>query len=948
MYVHEDLPISNPVTYDEYYCQAVLCTIKESNTILVNAYRPPDTSAESTADLLRFISKYILEVSGENHMDIIFTGDINLRNINWDDLTIKRDEHFRSSQSLIAFMSENLLSQYVNIPTRNNNILDLFMTNNCSLPLHVSAEETKLSDHKIVTVLTTQSLKPLPPKTKPTFPTHTFRNLKICKANLDPIKEEIKSINWDELRALCSEEEFPELFRLTILQICQSHCSNKSGGSRPRNKFVKERSILNRKRRKINKRLVAARQNSTNLQYVERIEKQLDEVINKIQESITNQKIADEKYAIKTISINPSYFFSYSKRFSKKATTIGPLIDSDGNLQQHPKKMADMLQQQYASVFSDPNTQTNFTAQNNEEIPIIDNITFTTEDIITAIKQIGEFSASAEDDIPSVILKHCAAELCYPIMLIWHCSMSSGFIAPMYKKQIITPVFKKGSKAIPANYRPISLTSHIIKTMERIIRDKMVSHFVDNKLLCKTQHGFLKGRSCLTQLIKHIDIVLNNFLTGLDTDSIYLDFSKAFDKVDHQILLAKLYSYGIRGNLLSWIESFLSCRTQTVVVNGSHSYPAKVVSGVPQGTVLGPILFLVYINDLHLCINHSLISHFADDTRILKAIGLESDVSLLQDDLHQTIKWSHHNKMVLHEDKFELLCHSSNSKNLIKQLPFSNQYFEYLTASGTIIQPSDLVRDLGVHVTSNLSWSQHINIIADKSRQLSSWVLSVFKDRSEKTMMCLYKSLIRSRLEYCSALWNPAKQEDIKTLESVQRLFTSKITEISNLSYYDRLKILRIQSLQRRRERFIIIVMWKVINKVIPNDIHIQTTSSERRGIKAKVPPLNMKATQRARSLYESSFAVVGPKLWNCIPRHISTITNKETFKISLSRFMVEFPDEPPIDGYTRHNSLLDYNRLQHTGGRCPHANAASSLDVATEASSPDVATDAADADDPH
>ena len=274
--------------------------------------------------------------------------------------------------------------------------------------------------------------------------------------------------------------------------------------------------------------------------------------------------------------------------------------------------------------------------------------------------------------------------------------------------------------------------------------------------------------------------------------------------------------------------------------------------------------------------------------------------------------------MVLNEDKFELICHSSKKSSLLQQLPFSSQYYEYLTPKGTTITRCDKVKDLGINITPDLSWTPHINIKADTARRFISWVLSVFKDRSETTMMSLYKSLIRSRIEYLSPLWHPSKIEDIKTLESVQRLFTSKIAGLSELSYHDRLKILRIQSLQRRRERFIILTMWKIINQLTPNDIHIEFQSSERRGIKAKVPPLNMTATQKSRSSYESSFAVVGPKLWNCIPHHITTITNMNTFKVALSKFLARIPDEPPVDGYTRHNSLLDFNRIQLTGGYPP------------------------------
>ena len=848
-------------------------------------------------------------------MDIIIAGDTNLPGVNWDDLTSRNTDY--PAKALLSFMSENLLSQYVTVPTRKDNTLDVLLTNNSNLILHTSAEETPLSDHKIVTALTTQSIKPLPPTEKPTFSKNTFRDLNIKKENLDPIRADIESVNWDELRSLCTEQEFPELFRLTILQICQIHCSSKSTTTRKPNQFAKERRILNRKRRRITNRLIIAKGKFAETQCINKIEKELTDVTDKIKESLKKQKEHEETHAIKTISSNPSYFYSYSKRFSKQPSKIGPLLDSSGKLQQHPKKMADMLQDQYSSVFNDVGDQTdeNQGSKADTTTPTMDDITFTREDVTKAIREVGEFSASADDDIPSMILKNCAEEISYPIFLIWQDSLNSGYIHQNFKNQLITPVFKKGSKAIAQNYRPISLTSHIIKTFERIIRNKIVDHLERNHIICKHQHGFRKGRSCLTQLIKHIDIILKNFLNGNDTDSIYLDFSKAFDKVVHHILINKLHSYGIRGKLLSWIKEYLSDRVQTVVINGAHSYPAKVISGVPQGTVLGPILFLVYINDLHQCIHHSLISHFADDTRILKAISTSEDVSLLQQDLNETISWSNRNHMILHEDKFELMCHTTSKCNLSQQLPFSNQYFEYTTPNGVNIQHSDIIKDLGIRITPNLSWSPQINTLADSARRLISWVLSVFQDRSEETMMCLYRSLIRSRLEYCSALWNPSKMEDIITLESVQRLYTSKISGLSEYTYHQRLRKLKLLSLQRRRERFIIIQMWKIINNISPNDLEFTITNNPRRGIKVKVPSMNTSASQRSQSLYDSSFGVMGPRLWNILPKKISLITNKNSFKTSLSKYLERIPDEPPVDGYTRHNSLLEINRLNLQGG---------------------------------
>ena len=168
------------------------------------------------------------------------------------------------------------------------------------------------------------------------------------------------------------------------------------------------------------------------------------------------------------------------------------------------------------------------------------------------------------------------------------------------------------------------------------MKDRILEHFTNNNLMCKHQHGFLKGRSCLTQLLGHKHN-LENFLEGKDTDCIYLDYAKAFDKVDHELLIHKLKCYGIRGKLLEWIKSFLSGRTQYVALNGIHSYKSEVKSGVPQGTVLGPLLFLIFINDINRCIKDSLISAFADDTRIKKAISSTTDVHKFQDDLNKPV-----------------------------------------------------------------------------------------------------------------------------------------------------------------------------------------------------------------------------------------------------------------------------------------------------------------------
>ena len=216
----------------------------------------------------------------------------------------------------------------------------------------------------------------------------------------------------------------------------------------------------------------------------------------------------------------------------------------------------------------------------------------------------------------------------------------------------------------------------MVKVYERVIRKKLLNYLeINNLIICSKQHGFRFGRSCLTQLLHHFDDVLDSLTNNTDFDSIYLDYAKAFDKVDHKLLLRKLQLYGIHPKMIKWIESFLSDRKQAVVVDGHLSILALIISGLPQGTVLGPILFLIFINDIEHCIMHSIIRCFADDTRISIAIKSEHDVKLLQKDLKNVIDWSVRNNMALHKDKFEyictiFICHKFNHQYVLSELPF--------------------------------------------------------------------------------------------------------------------------------------------------------------------------------------------------------------------------------------------------------------------------------------
>jgi hypothetical protein len=439
----------------------------------------------------------------------------------------------------------------------------------------------------------------------------------------------------------------------------------------------------------------------------------------------------------------------------------------------------------------------------------------------------------------------------------------------------------------------------------------MVRYIEDNEILSKKQHGFRSGRSCLTQMLSHFDDILLGFTNGLDTDSIYLDYAKAFDKVDHKLLLVKLQKYGFSSQLITWIRSFLTDRKQCVVLDGHRSVLASIISGVPQGTVLGPILFILFINDLQGCVQHSNVSFFADDTRVSKQIASQHDVSLLQEDLNNIISWSRSNNMKLHEDKFDLLVHRSKRHDTLQELPFMAECMTYHVSNGNELHPVQNLRDLGVTVSADLSWSLHIANAVSKARSKAFWILSVFKTRERSVMITLYKSLVRSLLEYCCPLWNPPKITDIQLLESVQRTFTNRIAGLQGTDYWDRLKTLKLMSLQRRRERYIILQMWKLLHCISPNDIGVKFQDKNRHGLKAVVPKLNRTSLQHNQSLYDASFSVHGPRLWNILPAHLTRVTDFTEFKNQLTNYLFTIPDRPPVAGYTCQNSntLLDWDK---------------------------------------
>ena len=419
------------------------------------------------------------------------------------------------------------------------------------------------------------------------------------------------------------------------------------------------------------------------------------------------------------------------------------------------------------------------------------------------------------------------------------------------------------------------------------------------------QHGFRQKRSCLSLLLEHHQLIVQCMENGEEVPVVYLDFCKAFDKVDHRLVLEKLRAVGVAGNLFKWIGSFLLSRKQVVMVDKVTSEESPVNSGVPQGSVLGPLLFLVLISDIDIDLEYSKASSFADDTKV---VGIAPGITqtMMQEDLEKIYRWAQINRMKFNDAKFEHLQYKVSRS--------SGGGFQLQTETGLTIESLDQVRDLGVTMNCEATFSAHIEKIVAKARKQAGWILRTFTGRDRITMTTLYKALVQPILEYCSQLWSPSQICLIRKIESVQRNFTSRIDGLREDSYWDRLKKLDLYSLERRRERYSILYVYKILIGLSPNfeehRFRIKTKFSQRRGLHCKLPNIVNTARSRIKTLADQSFAVRGPKLFNGLPKYLRTDDlSFDAFKRCLDRFLSHVPDQPSLPGYYQpasSNGLLD------------------------------------------
>ena len=533
------------------------------------------------------------------------------------------------------------------------------------------------------------------------------------------------------------------------------------------------------------------------------------------------------------------------------------------------KGKANCFNNQFSSVFTTEDIST-LPNLGESTVPPMEDIKITCSGVLKLLQDLNTRKATGPESISAHVLKTYATEIAPVLTFIFQQSISSGYVPTDWRLANITPIFKKGDKSTPSNYsRPVSITSICSKLIEDIIFSNVMDHYENNNVLVDVQHGFRPGRSCETQLLITAQDLSKSLDNKEQVDAVVLDFSKAFDRVPHSRLMLKFQHYGINGCLLDWINNFLTNRSQRVVVDGQSSEWVPVQSGVPQGTVLGPLLFLTFIND----IPHGISSHlrlFADDCLMYRTISNASDSTKLQEDLDRLHQWSQTWQMQFNTDKCYIM-HFTLRRNIT--------FADYNLGGRTLSTVTDYPY-LGLSFSNNLSWQKHISNITSRANRMLGLVRRNLRKCSTRIRQQAFVSLVRPHLEYCCPVWNPHTNKDITRIEAIQRRAARFV-----LQQYHRtdsvsamLNTLEWDTLEKRRQAASLVLMYKMRNNIIavnPDEYLSPALPSNTRSYHPNKYQLIPARTQ----LYANSFIPRTVKWWNALPGNILVSPSVEAFK---------------------------------------------------------------------
>ena len=855
MYVKNELnPVYNCELSEDSFSESLWCNIicENENTLLGVCYRAPDSSElndEKLYGLINSISKY----------RVVVMGDFNLPELDWGNL-----DNLDLHDPFVDCLLNNFLLQLVDEPTRGNNYLDLVLSSEENMVQNLSVgEQFETSDHQVIRF----DLVCRKNENKTTVKKYDY-----FRADYDEVRKHMQALQ---------QETSSNYFTNNISEVNDRWINIKNNCLRIRNKYIgPKRKAKNKSKWATNKvRKCRREKKKAWMKFIKgnRDEKLYKEYKIKLNNSVKENRRAKrsfEERLAKNIKEDSKTFFAYVNSKKRSNNMIGPLKNSQGEVLKNNKETADLLNSYFASVFTRedcihiPEPVEMFKGSQSESLS---SMTIEEQVVLEKLTKINVGKSHGPDELHGKLLYEIRYEIVKDLTKLFNLSLETGVVPQDWRDADVCPLFKKGKRDKAENYRPVSLTSIVGKLLESILKDRIVTHLEQHKLLRESQHGFTSGRSCLTNLLVFFEFITKELDKGNNVDLVYLDFCKAFDKVPHCRLGKKLEAHGIKGEVKTWIVNWLSNRRQRVCVDGELSDWEKVSSGVPQGSVLGPVLFLIYINDLDEGVI-SEIGKFADDSKLGKSISSSADIRLLEDDLSKLEDWSVKWQMLFNVDKCSIMhLGKTNANHLYK---IGNNMLKY----------SDKERDLGVIVDKTLKFSEQVNSVVCKANATLGMIRRNITCKNKFIVTRLYKALVRPKLEYCVQAWRPYLRKDIHKIEQVQGRATRMIEECRGLSYEERLKVTGLTTLEKRRTRGDLIEVFKAvkgITKIDRSSLFTIANNSRTRGHRFKLVK-----TRSRLDLRKNFFSQRVVNDWNSLPEAVVEANSVNSFKNLYDKYV--------------------------------------------------------------
>ena len=775
------------------------------------------------------------------------------------------------SSQLLDILKLYKLHQLVDTPTRitatTATCLDLIITQSPHIIHHTDVTPAFCSDHSVPVVHLKQ---------------HTPRNFNFKrtiynygKLDNDKFCNLLGMINWTEILSIYSIDKSCEMFTETFFHTAKQCMPIKTVTIRSRDvewitceirRLLRQRNKLHKKAKYTNSRQDWEHFRSFRNYVTGKIRERKREYYEEMNECISNPRQFGSRDWWKLVN-------SFMSKKGIISDEIPPLCKDGVTYYTNKEK---------ANVFNDHFIQQSTLDDDGDTLPEVEfreteinEIIISIEEVKTIIKNLNPNKATGPDAIHNKLLIAAVDVISPHLARFFNRCLAECNFPSLWKLANVTPVHKKGNKDECTNYRPISLLSCVGKVFERCIHKHVYYFLSTNHIITESQSGFLPGDSTVNQLLCIYNNLCFNWDQGITSQSVYFDISKAFDRVWHRGLILKLESIGIRGRLLDWFRHYLFERKQVVVIKGETSNTEVISAGVPQGSVLGPLLFLVYINDIVQNI-HSIIKLFADDTSMsLGMADRQRRAEILSADLQTITNWSIDWKVRFNELKTDLLTMKRDS-NLPEPLHFGN----------TVLEDKPHHKHLGITFQSNCRWNEHINNIASKVKLLTNLLRSFKYTLRRKALETMYTSFILPIFDYADLVWDNCTQSQSQILENLHLEAIRIITGLPKGTSHNTLYIESgFCSLKERRRRHKIIMYHKIINDLTPEYLGdllpplVSTTNPYHRR-----RPLERAVPSHKTDLYKTSFFPDTTRLWNQLPTFIQQTTSISQLKHFLKQ----------------------------------------------------------------